>query len=103
MSAIFICNSYDIYQLKSIGPPPGYYSYLSVLSIHINQHNHGLFVAPVSHCEKHNRYITRIEAEKARRQDDCLQEVMTDRQSERSTSSLKPGDGVPGAFLLRRF
>ena len=56
------------------------------------------FVAPVSHCEKHNRYITRIEAEKARRQDDCLQEVMTDRQSERSTSSLKPGDGVPGAL-----
>ena len=26
---------------------------------------------------------------------------MTDRQSERSTSSLKPGDGVPGAMMVR--
>jgi hypothetical protein len=50
---------------------------------------------------RHNRYITRIEADKARRQDGCLQEVMTDRQSERSTFSLKPGDGVLGAMMVR--
>ena len=36
-----------------------------------------------------------------RREDGAVREVMNKAALERSTSSLKPGDGVPGAMMVR--